>query len=698
MKELIALFVVLLTGLTSFSQTVIAVQDFDGGTPTLSFSNTGGATVTNSSLGTDRPATSTFYTSAITAFSATNAAATWTSGNVSGLATYTNKYFEFRLASWSLGSTANGADATDNVIVDISLDGGTTFSSEVQVNGNGNAYWHYSTGTASATTTYDGNNVATVFAPAAGGNRTADGYSTVRVDLPNAATQAIIRIRLLNNAAAERWTFDDVKLFGTLSVPCTVGPAPTTNATALNTSPFCTSAGINFTSGNGNNRIVVVSTSPIVGTPTNATSYLSNTTFGGGSTIAAGEFVAFNGSGNSFTLTGLTANTSYFVTVFEYINTSANCDESYLTVSPLSGSFTTQNNCNTPQIRSLLADACSAQEGIDELVLIENGANPLNINDITLAFPSGGTYCNSGCGVNTLGNNPAYITQLNTQAGCALFAYADPIPAGATIIVFTGQTPSYVFDYSTQCPSTEVFYAVFCNNTSTAGRFANSGVGTRTLNATFAGVAESVSYAPNSLGGDGSFVDFDDAGNPTYRTEANCIYPLGVTLTYWSAAKDENQVMLSWSTIMEKEAASFEIIRTTENEKEVVLGNVPAKGNSTTKVDYSFVDPTPTTGINYYQLKQIDRNGTVVLSQPIAVNFNMNQQVIHYSNNYLFFTDVLEPGESIIISTAFGQQIQKKEISSKTLTIEQHLSAGMYLALIQHRNGTSELIRFFVAN
>jgi hypothetical protein len=386
------------------------------------------------------------------------------------------------------------------------------------------------------------------------------------------------------------------------------------------------------------------------------------------------------------------------VTVFEYINTSANCDESYLTVSPLSGSFTTQNNCNTPQIRSLLADACSSQEGIDELVLIENGANPLNISDITLAFPSGGTYCNSGCGVNTLGNNPAYITQLNTLAGCSLFAYADPIPAGATIIVFTGQTPSYVFDYSTQCPSTEVFYAVFCNNTSTAGRFANSGAGTRTMNATFAGVSESVTYAPNSLGGDGSFVDFDDAGNPTYRTEANCIYPLGVTLMYWSAAKDENQVMLSWSTIMEKEAASFEIIRTTNNESDVVLGSVAAKGNSTTKVNYSFEDPTPTTGINYYQLKQIDRNGTSVLSQPIAVNFNMNQQVIHYSNSNLFFSEVLEPGESIIISTALGQQIQEKEISSKTITIEQHLNAGMYLALIQHRDGTSDLIRFFVAN
>lgn len=697
MKELIVLMTLVIISFTSNTQTLIAIEDFDGGTPNFSFTTIGGATVTNSSVAADRPASSTFYTSAITAYSATNSSSTLTSANVNGLATYTNKFVDFRLASWSLGSTGNGADGTDNVIVEISLDGGTTFSSEVQVNGNTNAYWHYSTGTANATVTYDGNNTPTVFAPTAGGNRTADGYSTVRVDLPNSATQVIIRIRLFNDNTAERWTIDNIRLFGTLSTPCVVGAAPTTNASNALFNPFCNSSGISFTPGNGTNRIVVASTNPVVGSPTNATSYSANTTLGSGSTIAPGEFVVFNGSGSNFTLTGLSSNTTYYIRVFEYNAMSANCDESYQTVGTLSGNFTTLNNCNTPQIRSLLADACSTQEGLNELVLIENGSNALNINDITLAFPSGGTYCNTTCGANTLGNNPGYITQLNTMAGCALFTYADPIPAGATIVVFTGQTPSYVFDYSSQCPTTEVFYAVFCNNTSTAGRFANSGTGTRTLNATFAGVSESVTYAPSSLGGDGSFVDFDDAGNPTYRTEANCIYPLGVTLINWNAAKDQQKVFLNWSTILEKEAASFEIIRSTY-ESEQIIGTVQAVGNSTERNDYTFIDYHPFKGINYYQLKQVDRNQNASYSNFIAVNFNNDQQVIRSQNNILSFSEVLVSGESIQIISAQGQQLLQKAIDVKTSTIELVLSSGVYIAYIQHRDGTTDLIRFFVSN
>jgi len=235
-------------GLSGFSQTTIAEQDFDAGT-SMTYTNTLGSTQTGSSGAGDRPASSTFYSNGSTAWKAVNQSSVVTFSNVTGLSAYTSKYFEFRLAAWSISSTGNGVDGTDIVTVAISLDGGTTYSNELRVLGNTNAFWHYSTGTGIASVTYDGNNTPTDFAPAGGGARTADGYSTIRVNLDNSVTQARIRITLLNNSVNEYWTIDEVKLIGTLAPTgtstITAGPAsePASISSLINTQG---AASVNF--------------------------------------------------------------------------------------------------------------------------------------------------------------------------------------------------------------------------------------------------------------------------------------------------------------------------------------------------------------------------------------------------------------------------------------------------------------------
>ena len=695
MKVVITTLFLTLTFHYSRAQVVIAIQNFDGGTPALSTTNTGGATVTGASAAGDRPATSNFYTSATTAYATTNASSSVTSGNVTGLASYTSKYFEFRLASWSMGSTGNGADGTDLVNVDISLDGGSTYSNEIQIAGNSNAFWHYTTGTGLSTTVYDGNNSPTVFTPAGGGNRTTDGYSTVHVDLPAGCSQAIIRIRALNNSANERWTIDDIKLFGTLVSPCTPGAAPTVNASSISSNNFCTSAQINFTGGNGTNRIGVVSLSNFSNVPVNGTNYPANSTFGSGATLGAGNFVVMNGNGNSVTITGLTQGTTYFFEVFEYNGTTANCDESYLTTSVATYSFTTLSGCNTPQIRSILADACSTQEGLDEQVIIENGANALALSDINLAFPSGGTFCNSGCGTNTLQNNATYISQLNAMAGCSLFTFADPIPAGATIVVFTGLTPSYVFDYSTQCPSTQQYYAIFCNNASTAGRFANSGTGTRTMNATFAGASETVTYAPNSLMGDGSFANFDDAGNATYSVNPNCVYPLDVEIINWQASLSGKEVLLTWTSLNETNLGHYDIVRLDPSTaKETLVERVFVSEDSKEEKVYKVMDYSPLAGLNYYQLVSVDRDGKEKYSKIIAVNRKESEQLLTYSNGTIQFSQTLKEDDELSFISLDGKLINHISIKETSNFVQQILPSGINLAYITYRDGRSEIVRF----
>ena len=78
-----------------------------------------------------------------------------------------------------------------------------------------------------------------------------------------------------------------------------------------------TSLSVSWTRGDGNSRIVLVSTSPINSTPNDATVYIANASFAAGDTIG-NAYVAYNGDGNSFTLNNLDPNTTYYFSVIEY--------------------------------------------------------------------------------------------------------------------------------------------------------------------------------------------------------------------------------------------------------------------------------------------------------------------------------------------------------------------------------------------
>ena len=52
-----------------------------------------------------------------------------------------------------------------------------------------------------------------------------------------------------------------------------------------------------------------------------------------------------------------------------------------------------------------------------------------------------------------------------------------------------------------------------------------------------------------------------------------------------------------------------------------VLGTVEAKRNAAVTVNYSFLDKQPHGGINYYRLKQLDRDGKFAISPVVKVSF-----------------------------------------------------------------------------
>lgn len=96
--------------------------------------------------------------------------------------------------------------------------------------------------------------------------------------------------------------------------------APTVAATnVIFGTKYCSEVQVAWTNGNGASRIVIASEgAATTASPADNTFYLSNSTYGSGHLFSATEFVVYNGTGNSVTVTNLKKNTTYYFSVFEY--------------------------------------------------------------------------------------------------------------------------------------------------------------------------------------------------------------------------------------------------------------------------------------------------------------------------------------------------------------------------------------------
>lgn len=133
---------------------------------------------------------------------------------------------------------------------------------------------------------------------------------------------------------------------------------PITASTGISFTGVSTSAiTVNWTAGNGANRIVVARASTTTAIqPNDAVGYVPNTIFGNGSNLGGGNYVVFDGNGNSVTVTGLQSNTAYVFTIYEYNGTQP-CQYNYLIGGTSSSSTQTTNN--TPPTLAAISDPAS---------------------------------------------------------------------------------------------------------------------------------------------------------------------------------------------------------------------------------------------------------------------------------------------------------------------------------------------------
>lgn len=191
-----------------------------------------------------------------------------------------------------------------------------------------------------------------------------------------------------------------------------------------------------------------------------------------------------------------------------------------------------------------------------------------------------------------------------------------------------------------------------------------------------------------------SMTQFIAQGNGCYKLESDNFVP--VELTSFTAEVIKNDVMLHWTTATELNNFGFEIERSKDNESFEKISFVPGFGTTTEPKSYEYIVKELSSGVQYFRLKQIDYDGTFVISNSVEVagifptNFALSQ---NYPNPFnpsttIKFTLPVDSKVRLKLFNTLGQQVAELINSEMTMGIHnydfnaENLSSGTYFYVL----------------
>jgi len=129
---------------------------------------------------------------------------------------------------------------------------------------------------------------------------------------------------------------------------------------------------------------------------------------------------------------------------------------------------------------------------------------------------------------------------------------------------------------------------------------------------------------PSSIVGDRILFNSISALGDGYVTLGTRDYnnsPLPITLLNFTVVPVSSDVDLSWSTVSEKNNASFTLEKSKDGISFETFATLKGAGNSSSTQHYKSTDKNPYTGVSYYRLKQTDYDSKESYSDIVLVDF-----------------------------------------------------------------------------
>lgn len=141
--------------------------------------------------------------------------------------------------------------------------------------------------------------------------------------------------------------------------------------------------------------------------------------------------------------------------------------------------------------------------------------------------------------------------------------------------------------------------------------------------------------------------EFTNLGTGTFTLAWNYT-ALPVDLLSFDAKLIKKHVKLDWVAQNEKNVKLYKVERSTDGRNFQQIGTVNAVGNETRLQNYSFIDPSPQNGVNYYRLRQVDEYESSRRSHMVEVKVVVGRKLELYPNPARKMSEIqaLVPAES----------------------------------------------------
>ena len=158
---------------------------------------------------------------------------------------------------------------------------------------------------------------------------------------------------------------------------------------------------------------------------------------------------------------------------------------------------------------------------------------------------------------------------------------------------------------------------------------------------------------------------------------------LPVQFLSFTGEKINNHIQLLFTTTEEVQNVGFEIQRSHNGRDWSVLDFIPASSSDEKIKTYKLIDTKPLAGVNYYRLKQLDRDGQHTFTRIVTVSF----QTLHHDPWYPTITSGLLRSQEIIpgVVTVIGSEgtihAQFKNVQTLDLST---VPDGLYILRMEH--------------